>query len=197
MKKTGWLFAALIIPVILGCQQAQQKKTADISRKDRLMANENLNLKSELVQCQSQIKKQEKLIEQYQQENKEMTNATSENQNLKREAAQCQREIEKQKQLLEQYQQMLDSKDDPALCRNKIERQKELLERCRQENIKIQTETGNTATFLVDQLPKDLMEQVKQLTQENEQLKAKIEEFQKAEKDINEVQTDSNGVQAQ
>ena len=196
MKKTGWILAILIIPIMTGCQQTQQQKTADISRKDRLMANENLNLKSELVKCQNKAKKQEKMIEQYQQENKKMTqkadDAIGENKNLKREAAQCRSEIEKQKQLLEQCQQMLDSKDDPVLCRNKIERQKTLLEQCRRENLKIQTDAGSTATFLMDQLPKDLMEEVERLTQENERLKAEIEGLQKAEK----VQADANGLQA-
>lgn len=200
MKKTGWLLAALIIPVVLGCQQAQQQKTADISRKDRLMADENMSLKNEFVQCQSQIKKQEKSIEQYRKENegafRKAGDAANENLKLRDEVIQNRREIEKQKELIEQFQQMLDSKDDPALCRNKIEKQKKLLEQCRQENIKIQTEADDTATFLMDQLPKDLMEQVKQLTQENEQLKTKIEELQKAEKGINEVQADANGVQA-
>ncbi|MBU1259729.1 MAG: hypothetical protein KJ757_02440 [Planctomycetes bacterium] len=127
MKKTGWILAILIIPIMTGCQPAQQQKTADISRKDRLVANENLNLKNQLKQCQ--------------------------------------KEIEKQKTLLEQ---------------------------CRRENLKIQTDAGSTATFLMDQLPKDLMEEVERLTQENERLKAEIEGLQKAEK----VQADANGLQA-
>jgi chromosome segregation ATPase len=183
MNKTGWILAVLIIPIMAGCQQAQQQNTADISRKDRLLADENMRLRSELVQCQNKLKKQEKMLEQYRQENKEMTqkadNAVGENQSLKREAAQYRSEIEKQKQLLEQYQQMLDSKDDPALCRNKIERQKKLLAKCRQENERIQIEAGQTSKFLMEQLPAEMMKEVERLTQENEQLKARIEELEK------------------
>lgn len=201
MKKTGWVLALLIIPIVLGCQQAQQGATADISRKSRLMADENIRLKSQLVQCQNKIKKQEKMIEQYRQENKEMTqkagDAVSKKQKLERDSVQYQQEIEKQKQLLEQYQRMLDSKDDPALCRNKIERQKELLDQCRQEKERIQIEAGDTSKFFLEQLPADLMKQIEQLTQENEKLKAKIEEFQGAERNINESQTDVNEIQAQ
>ncbi|PKL47725.1 MAG: hypothetical protein CVV39_05330 [Planctomycetes bacterium HGW-Planctomycetes-1] len=183
MSKTGWILTALIIPILAGCQQAQQQNKADISRKDRLLADENMRLRGELVQCQNGLKKQEKMLEQYRQENKEMTkradDAAGENQNLKRETAQYRSEIEKQKQLLDQYQRMLDSKDAPALCRNKIEIQKKLLAKCRQENERIQTEAGETSQFLMEQLPKDLMEQVEQLSQENEQLKARIEELEK------------------
>ena len=109
MKKLGRILVASLIVIFAGCEQSQQKQTSDVSRKDRLIANENLSLKNELAQCHSEIEKQQNLLQQ-----------------------------------------------------------------CRQEKEKITQETGDTAKWLMDELPQDLLNQVEQLTQENEQLKAEI-----------------------
>ncbi|MDD5011150.1 MAG: hypothetical protein PHQ00_03395 [Phycisphaerae bacterium] len=111
MNKIVWILAVLIIPMAAGCNE---DSTADISRKDRLLANENLNLKNEI------------------------------------------------KQYLKE-----------------IEKQKALLQQCQQENERIQTEAGETTSFLMEQLPKDLMEQTERLTRENEQLRTRIDELEK------------------
>jgi hypothetical protein len=69
MKKAGILLAvSLILAVFAGCQQSEQKQTSGISRKDRLVANENLGLKDELAQCQKELANQKNLVEQCRQE---------------------------------------------------------------------------------------------------------------------------------
>lgn len=192
MRKTGWLLTVLIIPVIFGCQQAQQKKTSEVGRKQKLMAAENIELKTELAQNKNELEKQNKLLQQCRQEIEKITNQAANdanaNQKLKNELTQCRLELENQKKLLEHYQKIVDLKDIPELCREKLEKQKKLLERCRRENEKIQTEAGETSEFLMKQLPAGLTQQVEQLSQENEQLKAKIEELEKTQKEVNEVQ---------
>jgi hypothetical protein len=167
MKRSGCILVVSIIMIFLGCQQSQQKQGSGISRKDRLIGNENLELKSELARCRNEIEKQKKLLEQCQQKP-----------DLKDELTQCRSEIEKQKKLLEQYLRELDLKDEPARCRHKIAKQKQLLEQCQHEKQKIEQETGNTVELLMDKLPQDLLKQVEQLTQENEQLKAELARFQ-------------------
>jgi DNA anti-recombination protein RmuC len=167
MKRLGCILVVLIIIIFSGCQQSQQKQGSGISRKDRLIANENMELKGELARCRNEIEKQKKLLEQYQQKP-----------DLKNELAECRGEIEKQKKLLEQYRREIDLKDEPARCRDKIEKQRRLLEQCQQEKEQIAQGTGETEKWLRDELPQNLLEQVEQLTQENEQLKAELARFQ-------------------
>ncbi|MDD5134049.1 MAG: hypothetical protein PHP01_01400 [Phycisphaerae bacterium] len=116
MKKAGILLAiSSILAVLAGCQQSEQKQTSDISRKDRLIANENLGLRDELAQC-----------------------------------------------------------------RKEIENQKNLVEQCRQEKETIQQQAGETAKWLMDELPADLLKEVETLTKENERLSRELEELQEA-----------------
>ena len=58
----GFVFVSLILVAVLGCQQEQQKPTAGVSRKDRLVGYENLGLKDQLSKCQSQVENQKKLL---------------------------------------------------------------------------------------------------------------------------------------
>jgi len=69
MKKIGIVLAvSFILAVFAGCQQSEQKQTSGISRKDRLVANENIGLKDELAQCRKEIENQQNLVEQCRQE---------------------------------------------------------------------------------------------------------------------------------
>jgi len=83
MKKLGRILAASLIIIFAGCEQSQQKQTTGISRKDRLVANENLGLKNELAQCRSEsrseIEKQRNLVEQCRQEKEEIERQANEN----------------------------------------------------------------------------------------------------------------------
>jgi DNA repair exonuclease SbcCD ATPase subunit len=192
MKNTSRSLVVFIILILLGSPQTQQNTAAETSKRDRLLADENISLTRELAQCRSEMEKQKKLLEQYQQENKKITqkavNDTNTIRNLENELSKCRNELINQGKQLEQCQQMVDLKDVPLLCRDKVEKVKKQLEQCRRENERIQTEAGETSEFLMKQLPADLTKQVEQLSQENEQLKARIEELEKAQKDANEVQ---------
>jgi hypothetical protein len=83
MKKLDRILVASLVVIFAGCEQSQQKQTVDISRRDRLVANENLNLKNELAQCrsesQSEIEKQRNLVEQCRQEKEEIERQANEN----------------------------------------------------------------------------------------------------------------------
>ncbi len=71
------ILAVLLVVILAGCQQSQcrkaspsgQKQAAGISRRDRLVANENLGLKNELAQCRSEVENQKNLVEQCRREN--------------------------------------------------------------------------------------------------------------------------------
>lgn len=118
MKKAGiFLAVSSILVVFAGCQQSEQKQTSDISRKDRLVANENIGLKDELAQCRKEIENQQNLVKQ-----------------------------------------------------------------CRQEKETAEQQAGETAKWLMDELPADLLKQVEVLTKENKELSKKIEELQKTSK---------------
>ncbi|MFA5292018.1 MAG: hypothetical protein WC496_03185 [Phycisphaerae bacterium] len=190
MKRFYSLPIIFSLVVFLGCEQAQQKKTAGISRKDRLIASENMDLTKEIAQCRSEIEKQKKLLEQCRQEKEkafqEANGINSQNLILKNEIEQCRSEIEKQKASLEQCQQMLDLKDVPALCQDKVEKQRKLFEECQQEKEKITQQAGDTAKWFMDELPKDLLKEVETLTNANAILAKEIEELKKASKDANE-----------
>jgi uncharacterized protein YlxW (UPF0749 family) len=71
MKKLSRILLVSLIVVFIGCQQSQQEQTSEISRKDKLIANENLNLRNELVQCQREIETQKNLVEQCRREMEE------------------------------------------------------------------------------------------------------------------------------
>ena len=163
MKKIRLFLVVSIVVVLAGCQQSEQKQNSSISRRDRLVANENINLKNELVGCRNEKEEQGKLLEQCQQKP-----------DLKDELTQCQSEIEKQEKQLEQYLRELDLKDEPARCRRKIEQQKERLEQCRQEKAKIEQQNSETIEWLMNELPKDLLKDIERFTKENEQLRAEI-----------------------
>ncbi len=83
MKKLDRILVASLVVIFAGCEQSQQKQTVDISRRDRLVANENLGLKKELAQCrsesQSEIEKQRNLVEQCRQEKEEIERQANEN----------------------------------------------------------------------------------------------------------------------
>jgi uncharacterized protein YlxW (UPF0749 family) len=80
MKKVGIVLAVSSVLVIFaGCQQSQQKQTSDISRKDRLVANENMGLKDELAQCQKEIETQQNLVKQCRQEKETAEQQAGEN----------------------------------------------------------------------------------------------------------------------
>lgn len=182
----------LIILILLSSPQNQQNTAAETNKRDRLLADENISLTREIAQCRNEMEKQKKLLEQYQQENKKITQKAISDanaiRNLQNELSKYRNELENQKKLLEHCQKIVDLKDVPELCREKMEKQKKLLEQCRRENKKIQTEAEETSKFLVEQLPADLTKQVEQLSQENEQLKVRIEELEKTQKDANEIQ---------
>jgi len=83
MKKLDRILVASLVVIFAGCEQSQQKETTGISRRDRLVANENLGLKKELAQCrsesQSEIEKQRNLVEQCRQEKEEIERQANEN----------------------------------------------------------------------------------------------------------------------
>jgi uncharacterized small protein (DUF1192 family) len=79
MKKLGCILAALLIVIIAGCEQTQQKQTISVSRKDRLIANENMNLKEEIARCQSEMEKQQNLVKECQEEQEKILQQTGEN----------------------------------------------------------------------------------------------------------------------
>lgn len=64
MKKLSFILPVMVALIFAGCQQSQEKQTTEISRKDRLVGNENLNLRNELKKCQDEIEKQKKLVSQ-------------------------------------------------------------------------------------------------------------------------------------
>ncbi len=68
MKKIRLFLVVSIVVVLAGCQQSEQKQDSSISRRDRLVANENINLKNELTRCQKEIEKQQNLLQQCKQE---------------------------------------------------------------------------------------------------------------------------------
>ncbi len=115
MEKLSRILAVSLIVIFAGCQQSQQKQTTNISRRDRLIANENLNLKNELAQC-----------------------------------------------------------------RGVIEKQQNLLKECRQEKEKTEQQAGDTARWLMDELPQSLLDDSAKLSEENEKLTARIIELQEA-----------------
>lgn len=72
------ILAVLLIVVFAGCQQSQEKQTTGVSRKDRLVANENLDLKNEITRCQEEIEKQKNLVGQCEKEKEEMDRQANE-----------------------------------------------------------------------------------------------------------------------
>ena len=78
MKKLGRILAVSLIVVFTGCQQSQQKQTTEISRRDRLVGNENLNLKNELAHRQNEIENQKGLVEQCRQEKEKVSQQADE-----------------------------------------------------------------------------------------------------------------------
>jgi uncharacterized protein YlxW (UPF0749 family) len=68
MKKLDRILVASLVIIFAGCEQSQQKETTGISRRDRLVANENLGLKKELAQCRGETEKQQNLLRQCEEE---------------------------------------------------------------------------------------------------------------------------------
>ncbi len=68
MKRLIFILPLTLIVIFTGCQQSQEKNTAEVSRKDRLVGNENLSLRNELKICQEEIEKQKSLVLQCQKE---------------------------------------------------------------------------------------------------------------------------------
>jgi archaellum component FlaC len=146
----GFAVVSLVLAAILGCQQEQQKPTAGVSRKDRLVGYENLGLKDELAKCRAEIENQKKLLADYQ------------SQSEKKCQEQYKTQYEQQAQLTEEkYKQNFDNR-----CDEKYKQEKQQYE----ENI----------NWLLNDLPADMLKQVEELTKENEELKQKIERLQGA-----------------
>jgi uncharacterized protein YlxW (UPF0749 family) len=120
MKKAVCILAVSLIVIFAGCQQSQEKQTIGVSRKDRLVANENLDLKNEITRCQQEI-----------------------------------------------------------------ERQKALVLQCEKEKEDLDKQCNDNAKWLMDELPKDLLNDASKLSEENANLTAKIAELEKALKESN------------
>jgi chromosome segregation ATPase len=191
MKNTSRFLAVLIILFVAGTQQAGQSNDSESNKRDRLLADENMSLTKELAQCRSEIDKQKKQLEQYQQEKKksEQKAVSDANtiRNLQNELSKCQNELVKQSKQLELCQQMVDLKDVPGLCRDKIDKMKKQLEQCRQEKESIQESAGKKATEFFNKIPQDLLKEKERLENENAALQQKIAELEKKPKDANEA----------
>ena len=59
-------------------------------------------------------------------------------------------------------------------CQQLVEKQKQLLADCEQEKMQIAKDSGETASFLMQELPEGLLEEVTRLRQENEKLLERI-----------------------
>ena len=171
MKKAVCVLAVSLIVIFAGCQQSQEKQTAGISRKDRLLANENMNLKNELARCRDEIEKQKKLLEQCHQEL-----------NLKNKPPQCLNEVEKQKKLLQQCREEKEKINQQA---EKEIRRDELVRQCEKEKEEIDQQAGENMKWVMDELPKDLLDDASKLSEENANLMAKIAELEKALEESN------------
>jgi cysteinyl-tRNA synthetase len=167
MKKPGWILVASLIVIFAGCQQSQQKQTTDISRKDRLVASENLNLKNELAQCRSKIEKQKELLDQCRQEKERISQQADEK---------SKKFIEEEK-LLEQCRQEKEKIDQQA---DKDIRRDKLLQQCEEEREKTEQLANENIRWLMDELPQNLLSENTRLTEENEKLTARIIELEKA-----------------
>lgn len=189
MKKIGAFLIVLSVLSALNCQQAMAAsgKTSEVGRKEKLMAAENINLKAELAQTKSELEKQIKSLDQCRQDNEKKTVQAAvdanEIKNLKTDLTQCRKELETLKKEIEQCQKMVDLTDVPALCKDKVEKQKKLLRECQKEKEAISKAAAESSSFLMEQLPTDLLKEVEKLTAENEQLKARISELEKCPAD--------------
>jgi chromosome segregation ATPase len=191
MKNTSRFLVALIVLIVAASPHAEQSKSDEASRKEKLMADENMSLTHEVAQCRSEIEKQKKLLEQYKQENQKITQKAVSDantiRNLQNELSKCWIELKTYKKQLEQCQQMVDMKDVPALCRDKVEKLKKQLEQCTQAKEKLDEKEGEKATALLNKIPQDLQNENVRLTNENAALQKKIEDLEKKPKDANDV----------
>ncbi|HBG26329.1 MAG: hypothetical protein A2Y10_01790 [Planctomycetes bacterium GWF2_41_51] len=183
MKNITTILIVLTALLASGCQQSQQTST-NIARKEKLIAAAMMNLKAELAQNKKEIEKQGTLLEQCKQNNEKLTSKTAaqtnEINNLKTALSQTRASLDENRKQLENCENMLDAKDSPALCKDRIERQQKLLEECQKEKADIEKAAGDSASFLMEQLPTELLKETERLNAENEQLKAKIEELEKS-----------------
>lgn len=67
MKKNRLLLVMSILILSAGCQESGQQQNSGISRKDRLIADENISLKNELARCRGEVEKQQNLLSQCEQ----------------------------------------------------------------------------------------------------------------------------------
>lgn len=79
MKRISFILSVILVVILAGCQQSQEKKTTEVSRKDRLVGNENLNLRNELKKCQEEIEKQKRLVRQCEEEKEKADQQCNEN----------------------------------------------------------------------------------------------------------------------
>ena len=142
----GIAVVVLVLVAFFGCQQEQQKQTAGVSRKDRLVGYVNLGLQDELAKCQAEAENQKKLLADCQ--------------------AKCQSQNDKECQELVQLAEEKYKQDFDNRCDEKYQQEKKQYE----DNI----------SWLLNDLPADLLKQVEDLTKENEELKQKIEQLQGA-----------------
>ncbi len=128
MKRLTGVLAVSLMIIFAGCQQTQEKQTTEISRKDRLVGNENLDLRNELKNCQKEIERQKELVLQCEKEKEQIdkqanesikwlldelpeqllsdsTKLSEENANLLARIADLERELEKYKAQQQQQQE--------------------------------------------------------------------------------------------
>ena len=79
MRKVYCFLIVSLIIVLAGCEQAQKNQSANASRKDRLIANENIGLRNEIGQYKSEIEKQKKLVQDCQEEKAKSEEQAGEN----------------------------------------------------------------------------------------------------------------------
>jgi chromosome segregation protein len=174
-----------------GCQQSQQtvQSSSSVDRKSRLMAAENISIKEELAKTKRELETLNKQLTQIKEENEKLKKLSSINyvqlESMKKTVSGSNQVIADLKKQLETCQNMVEEKGEPALCKYKIQQQKKLLAECEKTKKEIQESGDASTSFLMEQLPADLMKQVETCTQENHQLQEKIAELEKQIKDVN------------
>jgi hypothetical protein len=90
--------------------------------------------------------------------------------------------VEKQKKLLQQCREEKEKIDQRA---EKEIRRDELVRQCEKEKEEIDQQAGENMKWVMDELPKDLLDDASKLSEENANLTAKIAELEKALEESN------------
>lgn len=166
-KAIALIVGVVVIALITGCEEQNPSGT----RKARLVAAENIQLKKGLEQRDKQIERQKELLAKRQQE------ADAENIQLKKELEQLDKQIDKQKELVSKYQQEaaknIQLKKELERRDKQIEKQKELIAKCQQEKKGLQERVQKNIKTLMDDVFSHVIE-------ENKKLKAQIDQLKKA-----------------